>query len=114
MVLSPGFGVTYLSWLLPWVVGLGLWATLLYYAASGTFLFLVYTYWAQGFPWYLADSGQVGAWPGYAVAAGLLCWAVVVAILVVYLRRLAPEPAEPRIASPLQPGASGGWNTAAT
>ena len=76
-------------------------------AQSGAFLFLVYTYWSQGFPWYLADSGQVGAWPDYAVTAGLLCWAVVVVILVLYLRQLAPEPAEPRIASPLQPGASG-------
>jgi Dolichyl-phosphate-mannose-protein mannosyltransferase len=108
MALSPGFGVQYLAWLVPWVVGLGLGPALLYYAASGAFLVLVYTYWSQGFPWYLADSGQVGAWPDYASNAGLLCWAVVVVILVLYLRRLAPAPTEPRRVSPLQTGAGSG------
>lgn len=88
MALTPGFGVQYLAWLVPWVVGIGLWAALLFYVASGVFLFLVYTFWSQGFPWYLADTGQTGNWRGSTIAFELLCWAAVVVVLLGYCQWL--------------------------
>ncbi len=86
--LAPGFGVQYLAWLIPWVVALGAWAPALFYAVSGLFLFLVYTHWSQGFPWYLADSVTVGLWQGPVVAVELLCWATVVALIVVQIQQI--------------------------
>jgi hypothetical protein len=71
---SSGFGVQYLAWLAPWVVELGWAAAATFYAASGVFLFLVYNFWAQGFPWYLADAIDVGDFPGRFDHAQLICW----------------------------------------
>jgi hypothetical protein len=79
--LTPGFGVQYLAWIVPWVVALGRTATVAVYAASGVFLFAVYTFWSQGFPWYLADSNVVGDWRGGIVLLELLCWLTIVAML---------------------------------
>lgn len=82
LALAPGFGVQYLAWLIPWVVALGAPATLLFYAASGLFLFQVYTYWSGGFPWYLADSVTVGLWQGQTIGVEIFCWATIVALIV--------------------------------
>lgn len=83
MVFTPGFGVQYLAWLVPWVVGGGVWAALGYYITSGTFLALVYTFWAGEFPWYLADADApgVGDWTGFVIYFELACWAAVVVVL---------------------------------
>jgi hypothetical protein len=91
MAVSPGFGIQYLAWLVPWVVGAGLGATALYYATSGLFAFLVYTYWSRGFPWYFADARDFHPewWPAPIVAVELLCWASVVATLWLMVRRVA-------------------------
>jgi 4-amino-4-deoxy-L-arabinose transferase-like glycosyltransferase len=89
MVLTPGFSIQYLAWLVPWVVGLGLGATLAYYTAGGIFQFSVYSFWTGGFPWYYADSIRVGSWRGPLVNFELLCWAVVVVITYLYVRTLA-------------------------
>jgi len=86
LTLTPGFGVQYLAWLVPWVVGLGPWTAVLYYATSGIFLFLVYNFWSHGIPWYLADSWQVDGWRGYVIFFELLCWASVLVILFRYMR----------------------------
>ena len=86
LALTPGFGVQYLAWLVPWVVGLGPWTALLYYATSGIFLFLVYNFWSHGIPWYLADSPKVGSWRGYGIFFELLCWASVLVILLRYMK----------------------------
>ncbi len=81
LALSNGFGVQYLAWLTPWVVDSGVVLTAIYYAASGVFLFLVYDYWSQGFPWYLADSNRVGDYQGHVDYSQLLCWLTVVIVL---------------------------------
>lgn len=82
LALAPGFGVQYLAWLIPWVVVLGAGAAALFYAASGVFLFLVYTYWSRGFPWYLADSVSVGLWRGPATVAEVATWLTIVALTI--------------------------------
>jgi hypothetical protein len=85
LAVTPGFGVQYLAWLVPWVVGVGLRATLIYYTASGLFLFVVYDFWAQEFPWRLADSGAVGNWRGWIIGLELICWAAVLVVLGILL-----------------------------
>lgn len=94
MFLTPGFGVQYLAWLVPWALGLNRWLAMLYFTTSGVFLYLVYNYWSGGLPWDFGDAG-VGFWQGRAVAAELLCWIVVGAIVLAYgyvlLVRRAPK-----------------------
>ena len=85
---SSGFGVQYLAWLAPWVAELGWAPAAIFYSASGIFLFLVYNYWAQGLPWYLADAINVGDYPGYFAHAQLLCWFSVLLALGVSWRRI--------------------------
>jgi tetratricopeptide (TPR) repeat protein len=85
---SSGFGVQYLAWLAPWVVELGWAPAAIFYAASGVFLFLVYNYWAQGLPWYLADAINVGDYPGYFAHAQLICWFSVLLALMVSWGRI--------------------------
>jgi len=89
---SSGFGVQYLAWLAPWVVSFGLAPAAVFFSASGVFLFLVYHFWAQGFPWYLADGYDVG-FTGYLDHAQLLCWISVLVVLWVAGSRLLPIPA---------------------
>jgi hypothetical protein len=93
MALTPGFGVQYLAWLVPWVVGIGLWATVIFYTASGIFLFLVYHFWAGEFPWRLANADAVGDWRGSIILVELLCWAAVVVVLVLFRNAIAENAA---------------------
>jgi hypothetical protein len=103
MSLTPGFGIQYLAWLVPWVAGLGLAATVLCGVAGGVFQFLVYNFWAGGLPWFLANSDQLGPWRGPLVYYELLCWVAVVMITALYLATaragataLSPALADPR------------------
>ena len=90
MAFSPGFGIQYLAWLVPWVVAFGLWPTAHYYATSGVFAFAVYTYWSQGLPWYFADAREhvPDWWPPSIVALELLCWLSVVVVLCQMMRMI--------------------------
>lgn len=74
LAVTPGFGVQYLAWLVPWVVVAGIWQTVGFYFAGGVFLFSVYTYWSGSFPWYFANAWVVGHWKGNIVPLEILCW----------------------------------------
>ena len=84
MSLAPGFGIQYLAWLVPWVVGLNATATIMYYSVSGLFQFLVYNFWSGGFPWVFADSFSTGSWRGELVALEIVVWLTVVLITLQY------------------------------
>jgi tetratricopeptide (TPR) repeat protein len=71
---SNAFGVQYLAWLAPWATGLALGPVAFYTLASGAFLLVVYNYWSEGMPWYLADSNRIGDYQGHADYFQLLCW----------------------------------------
>jgi hypothetical protein len=86
LCLTPGFGIQYLAWTVPWVIGLGITATAVYYLATGLFQFLVYTFWSGGFPWFFADSDRAGRWGDYIVHFEVLCWAATVGITLMYVR----------------------------
>lgn len=88
LAVSSGFGVQYLAWLAPWVAELGWAPAAIFYAASGVFLFVVYNYWAQGLPWYLADAINVGDYPAYFAHFQLICWFSVLLALGVSWRRI--------------------------
>jgi hypothetical protein len=89
LALTPGFGVQYLAWIVPWVVALGRTTTAAVYAASGLFLFAVYTFWSQRFPWYLANSFVTGDWRGRIIILELLCWLSIVAVLPLSIATIA-------------------------
>jgi hypothetical protein len=89
----PGFGVQYLVWHVPWVVGLGSGATAAYFASASALLIGYYSTAAGGFPWYLANSLARPAWTLPVVLLGLVCWIVVCVITITYPRRLAAAPA---------------------
>ena len=84
LVLSPAFGVQYLAWLVPWVVTLGAWPTLLLYTTTGLFLFQVYTRWAGGFPWHLA--WYTGWDRPELIAAELICWASILCCTFLFIK----------------------------
>jgi hypothetical protein len=112
LAVTPGFGVQYLAWLVPWIacveLGAGAWATAAWTVSSGAFLLLVYTYWCQGvtmeqsdpnwlganfwsrgLPWNYANSNAMCAWWGPIVPVEIACWACVVAVLAVQIRSVA-------------------------
>jgi hypothetical protein len=86
--MTPGFGVQYLAWLVPWVVALGSGPTVTYYLAGTAFLFAYYTATAGPFPWHLANSLERPAWTPTVILLGLMCWVVVCGTTIIYVRRL--------------------------
>ena len=84
MLLTPGFGVQYLAWLVPWVVGGGPRLALIFYVPSGLFLFFVYRSWAHGAPTGMPISG--GDWGGGIRYLEVLCWISVGVTLLLLLR----------------------------
>lgn len=80
--LSSGFGVQYLSWLLPWVLGLGIEAALLYYIISGIFAFMLYNYWSSGFPW---NNVYALPYDNFILHYEYTCWFTVITITVIYI-----------------------------
>jgi len=86
---TSGFGVQYLAWLAPWAAGLGFAPMAMFCATSGVFLFLVYDYWSQGLPWYIADSIRLGDYY-YADLDyfHILCWLSVVALAWISWRQM--------------------------
>jgi len=75
--LAPGFGVQYLAWLVPFALVFGEAWALAVYTTSGLFLFLVYTYWSQGFPWSYAEPEKMGVWPHSLVPFELTTWLII-------------------------------------
>lgn len=92
--LTPGFGVQYLTWLVPWVVARGVGPTLIYYLAGGVFLCAYYTHAAGGIPWDLANTLARPVWSPTVLGLGLICWVVVCGITFGYVRALLSRPPE--------------------
>jgi hypothetical protein len=85
--LTPGFGVQYLAWLVPWTVCLRPWQAFTFHLTSGTFLFAYYNGLCGGMPWRLADSVGKIAWSGPVVHLGLVCW-LATGVMAVFCARL--------------------------
>jgi len=79
LIITPGFGVQYLSWLVGPGIFLGLPGLLLYTAVGSWFLFRVYTFWSGGFPWYFANSNLRSdqlPWVGFTRSLDFLLWLI--------------------------------------
>ena len=86
LFLTPGFAMQYLAWVVPWVLALGFWPALVFYAVSGVFVIIVYNDWCGGFPWSAANV-LFRPWEVRHAMLGLLCWAAVAVILVLFLNK---------------------------
>ncbi len=91
LLLTPGFGTQYLAWLVPWVITLGPVALAGQYILNSVYIFIVYTHWSGGLPWYFANSLEEGAWTGWLVLAQLPVWGSIIPTLMTYKHRL-PKP----------------------
>jgi hypothetical protein len=73
LTVTPGFGSQYLVWLVPFVLGLGLRITIIYYAITGLFLLMNYSCFENGF-FYCNGLVQVivkiGTWGGVIFVLG--------------------------------------------
>jgi hypothetical protein len=79
IALTPGFGAQYFAWVVPFVVALGFWPTVLFYLTSGLYLLIDYGCLAYASRQYtLCQSRR----PEFY--AGLACWYSVFAILMFY------------------------------
>lgn len=82
MFLTPGYGIQYQSWLVPWTVALGLRPLIFHYAVAGIYLFAEYLCWAR---W---DSFPAICAPYKLWILGLVCWCGIFIVLMFYLRAL--------------------------
>lgn len=108
LALTPGFGVQYLAWLVPWIAGVSAGAAISWTVSSAAFLFLVYTFWCQGvpwehgdpnwlarafwskgLPWEFADANSLGPWRGPIVPFEIACWVTVLWAFVSQIRAAA-------------------------
>jgi hypothetical protein len=80
LVLSPAFGVQYLSWVVAAAYLLDFWSATLYNILGGLLLFQVYDHWNGGLPWFHKAKGQLFTPSEVALAA--LVWASLTAVLI--------------------------------
>lgn len=93
LVLTPGFGVQYLSWLSVFSVIVCCETGALYMLAGGIFLYRVYGYWSSGpFLDYANSLAFGGRWAGFDKELDLVLWVLVLFMLVKFLAKLKPTP----------------------
>ena len=88
---TPGFGVQYLAWLVPWGAALAGWRMVFFYTSSGIYLCGFYTVWSRGFPWFLANlmDNHVPLWEkAFVLSLDTVCWISIGVIAFAYCRRL--------------------------
>lgn len=86
-IVTPGFGVQYLSWLSYFAIMYSPILGIIYLALGELFLVRVYGYWGGWTPPYFADSRFCLLWPwvGFEAALGLILWAFIIFMFVKFL-----------------------------
>ncbi len=79
---APGFAVQYLAWTIPWFCYLGITAAGAFYLTAGSLLFVVYSNWSGGLPWYHAHA--VPFTPSGNLLY-LICLNILLVLLLLYL-----------------------------
>ena len=88
LALAPGFGVQYIGWLIAFLPFAFSWrGAIVMNAVISLFLFVTYTVWSGGWPWWFADITRAGPHRWIAAVAGYVIWAIVCGALVVSIRR---------------------------
>jgi hypothetical protein len=74
LLFTPGFGVQYLVYLVPWLAISRPLVAANFHMISGAFLAAFYTWGSRGFPWYLANTFSTRYMPVPVFYLGLLTW----------------------------------------
>ena len=86
LVLTPGFGVQYLAWMLPFCCLFGDKVMIGVYATSSAFATVTYTFLSGGIPWYFADALSRHGGYDVVLCIGAVCWITLAASAVTGLR----------------------------
>jgi hypothetical protein len=98
---APGFGVQYVDWALPLLAfALPRRWTYAVLAAVSAYLFVAYTIWSGGFPWWYADSIAPSTLKPWVTLLGIPVWLFIGVAIVVATRRAfsSSEPSAARSA----------------
>jgi hypothetical protein len=87
LFLTPGFGIQYLSWLVPLVVALDVWPTLLFYLTAGLYQLMGYTCWAER-----AAPPHMCLERNTTLCVMLQCWGALLVLSLIYLYRISAWP----------------------
>ncbi len=87
LILTPGFGVQYLSWLAYFAVLSAPVLGTAWVFLAGTFLLRVYAFWGGLAPPYYANSYLAGQWRGFDRLLDLTLWALLFILLSFFSRR---------------------------
>lgn len=111
LALAPGFGVQYVSWIIPLLPFALPWrAALAMNGVLSLFLFVTYTVWSGGWPWWFADVQRAGPHRYLPALAGYVTWALVCVCTIAAIRRFRSRPPAqrgfrtPTAAPPTTPG----------
>jgi hypothetical protein len=88
LLFTPGFGVQYLVYLVPWLAVSRASVAVSFGLVSGTFLAAFYTWGSRGFPWYLANFFSTRSMPVPIFSLGLLTWIATGIVAVDFARTL--------------------------
>ncbi|MGK2856053.1 MAG: glycosyltransferase 87 family protein [Thermoanaerobaculia bacterium] len=92
LFLAPGFGVQYLLWPIPLLPFVFRWRfALVVSLAISAYLFVAYTIWSEGFPWWYADSIKDTPFKIWVTYLGFPVWLLVGVAALVGIRRLRDE-----------------------
>ncbi len=107
LAVTPGFGVQYMAWLVPWTCLLRVREAIAVHLTSGVFLFAYYTRGCGRVPWYLANSARTPVWNGWLILLGLVCWAVICVMVVRFAARLLVAGPANEVSAEVAPGVQG-------
>lgn len=85
LLLTTNFGTQYLAWAAAGVLLLDISPGAAYNLTAGVLLVITYTHWTNGFPWNQANAKQLTA---FQERLGWLAWTVLLACVIVGIRRL--------------------------
>lgn len=107
LLFTPGFGVQYLVYLVPWLAIARVPVAAGFHVISGAYLAAFYTWSSRGFPWYLADTFSTQFMPIPVFSLGLLTWMAIGIVALAFARTLK-YPRLPLIIGPDDYGAGYG------
>jgi hypothetical protein len=94
LLLSPAFGMQYLSWAVAAAYLISTWAATVYNLASGVMVVVVYDHWSSAYPWHWWEAAGQPFLPGQ-FAHMVVVWTALAMVAVVGLRYVGrTEPSE--------------------
>jgi hypothetical protein len=104
LLFTPGFGIQYLVYLVPWLAAARGIVAAGFYVVSGAFMIAFYTWGSGGFPWHSANFFLTRAMPSHVFSLGLLTWVAILFIAADFVRRamVSQDFEDHRGAPPLQ------------